>query len=153
MRLTPAQSHYVLEALLSHRKIRLNQIGAVLKGRTAEIAILRQRLAELEKLDGSDSSRPSRARGARKAQSRRRRRKLSPRLRALRQLQGRYMGFVRQLNTAGKAQVRAAREKQGIEAATRLAASLALAKQKSKGKGKSKKKPIIRFSREGKAKS
>jgi len=49
---------------------------------------------------------------------------MSPRVRALRQLQGKYMGYVRRLKPAEKARVRAMREKQGMVAAIRLARSL-----------------------------
>ena len=54
----------------------------------------------------------------------RRRRAMSPRVLALRKQQGRYMGYVRRLKPAEKARVRSVREKQGIEAAIKLAASL-----------------------------
>jgi hypothetical protein len=50
---------------------------------------------------------------------------MSPRVRALRKLQGKYMGYVRRLKPAEKARVRSVREKQGIEEAIRLAKSLA----------------------------
>jgi hypothetical protein len=50
---------------------------------------------------------------------------MSPRVHALRQLQGKYMGYVRRLKLAEKARVRSVREKQGIEAAIGLAKSLA----------------------------
>ena len=49
---------------------------------------------------------------------------MSPRVRALRQQQGKYMGYVRRLKPAEKARVRTVREKQGMEAAIRLAKSL-----------------------------
>jgi hypothetical protein len=50
---------------------------------------------------------------------------MSPKVRALRRLQGKYMGFVRGLKPAEKARVRAVREKQGMGAAIQLASSLA----------------------------
>ena len=51
-------------------------------------------------------------------------RRLSPKVRALRRQQGRYMGLVRRLKAGQKARVRAVREKKGLPAAIRLALSL-----------------------------
>jgi hypothetical protein len=49
---------------------------------------------------------------------------MSPKTRALRKLQGKYMGLVRGLKPAEKSRVRAVREKQGMGAAIALASSL-----------------------------
>jgi hypothetical protein len=124
MQMTPAESQYVLRRLLAQGRIREVQVRAVLNGRSREIAELREQLATLEGMDGS------RRRGARRASAtgrgapRRRRVAISPKVRALRRLQGKYMGYVRRLKPAEKARVRAVREKQGMQAAIRLAASL-----------------------------
>lgn len=121
MRLTPDQSHYVLTALLAQGRLRQSQVDSTLKGRQQEIARLRAQLANLEALDrGARTSRP---RGRRAAT--RRRPKMSPRVRALRRLQGKYMGFVRRLKPAQKARIRVIREKQGLPAAIKAASSLA----------------------------
>ena len=123
MRMTPAESHYVLQTLLAQRKVRQNQVTAVLGGRTKEIADLRERLAALEGIKGA-----SRGKGRRKAAARPARRRnvtISPKVRALRRLQGKYMGYVRRLKPAEKARVREVREKQGMQASIRLASSLA----------------------------
>jgi hypothetical protein len=125
MRMTPSESHYVLQSLMSQGRIRQNQVKAVLNGRSKEIADLRERLASLEGMDGRSRS------GRRGAVARRptgkRRVAISPKVRALRRLQGKYMGYVRRLKPAEKARVRTVREKQGMQAAIRLAASLAKA--------------------------
>jgi hypothetical protein len=122
--MTPSESHYVLQSLMSQGRIRLNQVKAVLNGRVKEIASLRERLAALEEMPGGRSRR-----GGRRATTprvvRRRRVAISPKVRALRRLQGKYMGYVRRLKPAEKARVRAVREKEGMQAAIRLAASLA----------------------------
>ena len=123
MQMTPAESQYVLRRLLAQGRIREVQVRAVLNGRSREIAELREQLATLEGMDGSNR------RGARRASAggpaaRRRRVAISPKVRALRRLQGKYMGYVRRLKPAEKARVRAVREKQGMQAAIRLAASL-----------------------------
>jgi hypothetical protein len=111
---------------VSQGRIRLNQVKAVLKGRVKEIASLKERLAALEGMPGSRPRRGRRtAAPAAPRAVRRRRVAISPKVRALRRLQGKYMGYVRRLKPAEKARVRAVREKEGMQAAIRLAASLA----------------------------
>jgi hypothetical protein len=123
MKLTPNQSHYVLNNLLSRGRIRPSVVQAVLRESHQEIATLRERLASLEGLGGTASR--GRTRPAAGGVRRRRRAKMSPKVRALRRLQGKYMGYVRRLKPAEKAKVRAVREKQGMQAAIRMATSLA----------------------------
>jgi len=123
MRLTPTQSHYVLSSLIERGRIRPSQIQAVLQEREREIATLRERLASLERLDGA-SPRGAARKSGKGARPQRRRLKMSPKVRALRRLQGKYMGYVRRLKPAEKARVRAVREKQGMEPAIRMASSL-----------------------------
>jgi hypothetical protein len=121
MQLTANEAQYVLTTLLKQGKLRASQIRAALRWRRQEIRRLREKLAALEALAGGAAS------GGRRAGKRRAavRRKLSPRVRSLRRLQGRYMGFVRRLKPAEKAKVRTVREKQGMRPAIRLAASMA----------------------------
>jgi hypothetical protein len=130
MKLNASQSHYVLNLLMAQGRIRASHIRKALRNRDQEIRTLRERLAALEQL--SPASAPARGprrrrRGARRAAIRRRVRRapLSPKVRALRRLQGKYMGYVRRLKPAEKARVRAVREKQGMDAAIKLAQSLA----------------------------
>ena len=123
--MTPEESHYVLQSLMSQGRIRQNQVRAVLNGRTKEIASLRERLAALEGIRAGRSRRPGRTSKKSAGGVRRRRVAISPKVRALRRLQGKYMGYVRRLKPAEKARVRATREKEGMQAAIRLAASLA----------------------------
>jgi hypothetical protein len=125
MRMTPSESQYVLQTLISQGRIRENQIRAVLNGRAKEIAELRERLAALEGMDGGGSRRGRRKGAANRGPVRRRRVAISSKVRALRRLQGKYMGYVRRLKAAEKARVRTVREKQGMQAAIRLASSLA----------------------------
>ena len=124
MTLTPNQSHYVLNALISRGRIRQTQVLAVLRERKQEIANLRERLATLERLDGERSPRGASAGRAPAAPAKRRSPRMTPKVRALRRLQGKYMGYVRRLKPAEKARVRVVREKQGMQAAIRMAASL-----------------------------
>lgn len=123
MRLTPSEAHYVLTRLLEEGRIRPRHVADTLKARAREIETLRERLASLESM-GETRPRRGRPPGGSSGRVAPRRRNLSPKVRALRQLQGRYMGLVRRLSAAQKAKVKAVREKQGLPAAIRLAASL-----------------------------
>lgn len=130
MKLTPSQSHYVLAVLMSQGKVRAGHVRGALRGRQEEIRSLRERLAALEQLSVGRPPRgrrraARRGKARRAAASRRRRAPLSPKVRALRRLQGKYMGYVRRLKPAEKARVRSLREKQGMGAAIKLAQSLA----------------------------
>jgi hypothetical protein len=116
------EAQYVLATLLAQGKLRVSQVRAALRWRREEIRRLRERLASLESADGAAAARAGRGRPRNRAGARRR--KLSPRVRSLRRLQGRYMGFVRRLKPAQKAKVRAVREKHGMLPAIRLASSL-----------------------------
>ena len=128
MRMTPAESHYVLGRLIAQGRIREVHVRAVLNGRSREIAELREKLAALEGMDGGGARRRGRNAGTTGRRSAARRRvAISPKVRALRRLQGKYMGYVRRLKPAEKARVRTVREKQGMQAAIRLASSLAKA--------------------------
>ncbi len=128
MKLSESQAHYVLNALVSEGKVRTAQVRDVLRNREREIRKLRERLAALEKLSPAGVSRaPRGGRAARRSAGskvRARRLRMSPRVRALRKLQGKYMGYVRRLKPADKDRVRSVREKRGMDAAIRLAKSL-----------------------------
>lgn len=124
MKLSPSQSHYVLSVLISQGKVRAGHIRKALKSREQEIRSLRERLIALEQLSsGSSPAGRRRSRGAAR-KTRARRARLSPRVKALRRLQGKYMGYMRRLKPAEKSRVRSLREKQGMGAAIRLAKSL-----------------------------
>src|ERR1700693_5795193 len=119
MKISAKQAQYVLDTLLKQGRVRWTQIQKVLRGRLEEIRSLRERLTSLEKLVGRAAPAVRRGRARKVA-----RRQMSSKTRALRRLQGKYMGHVRNLKASEKARVRAVREKQGIGAAIKLAASL-----------------------------
>jgi hypothetical protein len=127
-KLAPQESHYVLSTLMSRGAVRWSQVEKALRGRQQEIRNLREQLASLESLFRAGRGRRPGAnagRGSAKVKRRpRARRPMSPKVRALRKLQGKYMGFVRSLKPAQKSRVRAVREKQGMAAAIALASSL-----------------------------
>jgi len=131
-KLTPNESHYALQTLVASGVVRATSVEKALRGREDEIRSLRERLASLESLSAA-SSRTGRGKGGRGRRGRppaaasarpRRRRRMSPKTRALRKLQGKYMGLVRGLKPAEKSRVRTVREKQGMAAAIALASSL-----------------------------
>ena len=125
MKLTPSQAHYVLTRLLEEGRLRAHQIERTLKARAREIATLRERLASLESLGEPGRGRRRGRPPGKGRPAKRRKARLSPRVRALRKQQGKYMGHVRRLKPAEKAKVRAVREKKGLPAAIRMAASMA----------------------------
>lgn len=131
MKLDAHQSQYVLDALLAKRKVLARHVREILAARKTEIAALRERLETLERLGGKLVARvagsPGGRRAARSAKAAgkiRRTHRLSPKVRALRRQQGQYMGLVRRLSAAKKAQVKAVREKKGLPAAIKTALSL-----------------------------
>jgi hypothetical protein len=91
-----------------------------------EIRAMRNRLAALE---GYPATRVGRPESKRRQRAENPKRRMSPKTRALRKRQGRYMGFVRRLNQKQKANVRAVFKKSGISVATKLAAQLSKAKR------------------------
>ena len=121
IKLDSREAHYVLEALVARRKIAEQHIREILKDREREIAALKRRLGELERIGSRMAAEavPTAARPARRV-----RRRMSPKVRALRRSRDEYMGLVRRLKAAEKARVRAVREKKGLPAAIRLALSL-----------------------------
>lgn len=118
MKISADQARYVLDTLVSQGRVKWAHVQKVVKGQL-EIKKLRERLSSLERLVGQ-SAPAKRGRRARKVV----RRQMSSKTRALRRLQGKYMGHVRNLKAAEKARVKALREKKGIGAAIKLAASL-----------------------------
>lgn len=134
---TTPQPHatYVLQRLLDDRRITTRDITTYLDQLNDEITQLTERLAYLRSIAPNT---PPRRRGrpprtstltatppiasnaplstpSRTAQPRKRR--TSPALRAQRQLQGRYLGYMRHLTTAEKARFHAIKERDGFPAA------------------------------------
>jgi hypothetical protein len=80
-------------------------------------------LAELESLGGA--GRPRRTTSVKRRKAKRSKRKLSAQARSRLRLQGKYMGYVRRLTAAQKAQVRKVRQEKGWRPAIRMATKLA----------------------------
>jgi len=125
MKLDPRQSHYVLQTLIAQRRVGERHVQAILEDWRKEIAALRERLASLEEIGVRGVEKAGRRVAAKAGRAEARvKRRLSPKVRALRRQQGRYMGLVRRLNAGQKARVSAVRQKKGLPAAIRMALSL-----------------------------
>lgn len=110
---TAEEARQALDQLIARRKIRPADVKRALRERKEEIQRLRERLKELESVGGSKTRRRAAPTKPRKA--RRPRRRLSARARAQLKLQGRYMGYVRRLTVAQKADVgKIRREREGL---------------------------------------
>jgi hypothetical protein len=120
---TAEEARYALSQLILRRKIRLSDVERALGDRRKEIQDLRQRLAELENLGGA--GRPWQASVAKRGKAKHSKRRLSAQARSRLRLQGKYMGYVRRLTAAQKADVRKARQEKGWHAAIRMAIKLA----------------------------
>jgi len=102
---------------------------AILDDLTSNLAELKAALAPLALIGGtvvSEAGKPAaRRRGRAKRAVSRRAGPISPKRRAAMRVQGRYMGAIRTLSTAQRAQVKKLRAAKGAEAAIALAKKLA----------------------------
>ena len=119
---TAEEIRYALIQFPRQRRISAADISKALSKRQEEIKSLRQRLAELQSLGGA--GRPRRTTSVKRRKAKRSKRRLSAQARSRLRLQGRYMGYVRRLTAAQKAEVRKLREEKGWQAAIRMAARL-----------------------------
>lgn len=113
---TAEEARHALDQLIARRKIRPADVERALRDRKEEIQRLRERLKELESVGGPATVR-RRVVPTKPRKVRRQRRKLSARVRSRLRLQGRYMGYVRRLTAAQKAQVGNIRKEKGWQAA------------------------------------
>ena len=149
-RLSPGQASYVIDQLISERRISVGEINRYLGDMHREISDLEQRLASLKTAAGSQggSSRSSATPGAARrgrppgrpagsgrkrgrpaaaasaasskvAPRRRRRKAVTPEQLASRQLQGRYLGLIRQIPASKRGQYQKIAKERGREAAVR----------------------------------
>ncbi len=103
-------------------------VFATLDTLAEEVGHLRNQLSGLYSILGKTvtPSRKTRRRDRRavKKVTRKARKAASPKLKAMRKLQGQYMGFVRNLTAAQKAQVKKVKESKGFAAAIKMAKRL-----------------------------
>jgi TolA-binding protein len=129
--ISPGQAAYVLERLISDRRISMGEVNRYLSNMNGEIEELEQRLERLRGINGASSAprRQSRSRqrsagasrgGGTKAASQsttRRRRRVTPEQLASRQLQGRYLALVRRYPANRRAHFAKVAKERGREAA------------------------------------
>ena len=123
---TVEEARYTLDQLIHRGRIRRTAVTKILAERKKEIENLRHRLADLESLGGAPGRGPKKA-ASRKRPGGRRKPRISARVRSQRRLQGKYMGYVRQLSGDQKRQVRKVKNEKGWRNAIRVAAGLAKA--------------------------
>lgn len=128
--LTPGQASYILERLVSDRRVSAGEVARYLGDMHREISSLEERLHSLRSAAsersgagwGRGSGRPVAAtaqRGANVSRNGGRRRSpaLTPEQQASRQLQGRYLGLIRQIPATRRAQYARIAKEKGREAA------------------------------------
>ena len=96
---------------------------------TQQIRTIRRSLAAIDRALAqiAEKMRKAASQPARGAKPQRRTMKITAKRRAALRLQGRYMGYMRQLSAKKKAQVKAVKEKRGVEAAIATAKRLSRA--------------------------
>lgn len=128
--LSPGQASYVLDRLVADRRVSSNEVQRYLNDMHREIGDLEMRLRSLREVAGhairsavqamtpGRRGRRGRAAGAAKAGARRRRRSaITPEQLASRQLQGRYLGLIRQIPASRRGQYQKIAREKGREAA------------------------------------
>lgn len=130
--LTPAQANYVLNTLVKERRISPKVVDRVLADMQREIdevtkrlAILRGSLQPTNRI-GRQARAVNSTSNGRSSVRRRPRKPVSPETLASRQLQGRYLGLIRQVPERGRGKIKRMAKEQGREAA--IQAMLALRK-------------------------
>ena len=144
-KLSPGQASYVIDQLLKERRISPGEISRYLSDMHREISDLEQQLASLRTAagaagggawragaapgvrrgrpaaSGGKRGRPAKAAAATAGPTKRRRRRraITPEQLASRQLQGRYLGLIRQIPAKKRAQYTKIAKERGREAAVR----------------------------------
>jgi hypothetical protein len=129
---SPGQAKYVLERLIKDRRISASDARGYLNEMRSEIGVLEERLKSLREAAGEairgaiQALTPGRRRGrppgsgakqAAKPRAKRRRARITPEQLASRQLQGRYLGLIRQIPAARRGQYQKIAKDRGREAA------------------------------------
>ena len=123
--LSPGQAHYVLQRLISDRRISQAEVARYVSAMRREIDELEERLRRLREAATAAMTgrRPGRAPGP--GPKRRTRPAVSAERRASQQLQGRYLGLIRQIPASRRAHFTKVAKEKGREAAIKeLTASL-----------------------------
>jgi hypothetical protein len=120
-KLTPGQASYVLERLISDRRVSAGEVARYVSDMRREIDELQQRLESLRAASsgGERLAPPGRRGRPAGARGRRRGRPVTAERRASQQLQGRYLGLIRQIPKTKRAQYQKTAKEKGREAAIR----------------------------------
>ena len=131
-KLTPGQASYVIDRLVGDRRVTWNEVHRYTEDMKREINHLEERLKSLRAATGEairgavQALRPGRRGrppGPAKAGRKRRRRSITAEQLASRQLQGRYLGLIRQIPASRRAQYQRIAKEKGREAAIKEMAS------------------------------
>jgi hypothetical protein len=118
--LSPGQAHYVLQRLILDRRISQSEVSRYVGDMRREIDDLEQRLQRLREAAAvagvARAARPGRPAAA-AGRKGRRRRAVSPERKASQQLQGRYLGLIRQIPASRRAHFTKVAKDKGREAA------------------------------------
>jgi hypothetical protein len=121
--LTPGQASYVLQRLISDRRVSAGEVARYVSDMSREIDELQRRLESLRAASGGGgfgpARRPGRPRGGVVRARRRGRPAVSAERRASQQLQGRYLGLIRQIAANRRARYAKIARDRGREAAIR----------------------------------
>lgn len=127
LHVSPGQASYVLDRLLAERRISQGEVNRHMAGMQREISELERRLDTLKQASGGARRVPPTAAAGhtaaaapqRKARAKRRRRRaiITPEQLASRQLQGRYLGLIRQIPANKRGQYQKTAKEKGREAA------------------------------------
>ena len=128
--LTPGQATYVLQRLVSDRRISQGELNRYISDMHREIVDLEQRLQSLREAASGGARRPGRPPRAASDSTeapapvrRRRKSRLTPEQAASRKLQGRYLGLIRQIAASKRVQYQKIAKERGREAAIKEMAS------------------------------
>lgn len=121
LQLSPGQASYVLERIIADRRVSERDVSRYVSDMRDEITRLEQRLQGLRQAsDGRSQSAAQSRRGspaAGETAPRTRRRKVSAEQQESRQIQGRYLGLIRQIPASRRSQYQKIARERGREAA------------------------------------
>ncbi len=127
LHVSPGQASYVLDCLLADRRISQGEVNRYMAGMQREISELERRLDALKQASGgarrvattAAAGHTAAAAPQTKARAKRRRRRaiITPEQLASRQLQGRYLGLIRQIPANKRGQYQKTAKEKGREAA------------------------------------
>ena len=128
-RLDPAELRYAIQQLIAENKVTAARVVGLAKQRSKRITELQGLLAGLrvglaERRAGRGPGRPPGRASGKVARRRKRKFTMTPKARAARKLQGRYLGMLRKLTGSLRTRVKAVAKKKGVASALKIAAKL-----------------------------